>query len=57
MGVVTTLTARGLAGLAFHAGLLSTGSASQRFRRLDLRFYSPLCLALAVLAAPAARRP
>lgn len=38
-GVVATLTAR--------------GSESQRFRRLDRRIYSPLCLTLAALALPA----
>jgi hypothetical protein len=32
------------------------GSCSQRFRELDRRVYSPLCLALAPLSLPAATR-
>lgn len=33
--------------------VISRGSESQRFRRLDRRIYSPLCLTLAALALPA----
>jgi hypothetical protein len=42
------LAARGLAGLLGRTDALSPGSTSPRFRRLDRRFYSPLCLALAL---------
>ena len=45
--VVGVLSVRGIAGLAGRTDLLSPGSASPRFRSLDRRFYSPLCLALA----------
>ena len=47
------------AGFAGRTDLVSPGSASTRFRRLDRRVYSPLCLALAAgalqLAASASR--
>jgi hypothetical protein len=36
--------------------LISPGSSSPRFHGFDRRLYSPLCLTLAALAAPAARR-
>jgi hypothetical protein len=52
-GVVATLTARGLLGLAGRTHVISPGSESQRFRRLDRRICSPLCLTLAALALPA----
>ena len=52
-GVVAVLTTRGAVGLAGRTDLLSPGSVSERFRRMDRRAYSPLCLALAALAAPA----
>ncbi len=52
-GVVTVLAARGGVGLAGRTHLLSPGSVSERFRRLDRRVYSPLCLSLAALALPA----
>ena len=51
--VVAVLTARGLFGLAGRTDLISPGSESERFRRLDRRIYSPLCLTLATLALPA----
>lgn len=51
--VAAVLTVRGVAGLAGRTDLLSPGSASPRFRSLDRRFYSPLCLALAYGAATA----
>lgn len=41
------LAVRGVAGLLGRTDVLSPGSASPRFRRLDRRVYSPLCLALA----------
>jgi hypothetical protein len=54
-GVVLVLTGRGLLGLAGRTDAVSPGSSSPRFRRLDRQRYSPLCLALAALALPAAR--
>lgn len=45
VGVV--LGVRGIAGLVGRTDVLSPGSASPRFRSLDRRYYSPLCLALA----------
>jgi hypothetical protein len=54
LGVATVagvLTVRGVAGLSGRTDLLSPGSSSPRFRRLDRAFYSPLCLALAAGAA------
>ena len=54
-GVVAVLTTRGGLGLAGRTDLLSPGSVSERFRRLDRRVYSPLCLSLAALALPATR--
>jgi hypothetical protein len=44
-----------IAGLAGRTDLLSPGSDSERFRDLDRRFYSPLCLALAAAAVPRRR--
>jgi len=52
-GVVAVLATRGAVGLAGRTDLLSPGSVSEHFRRLDRRVYSPLCLTLALLAAPA----
>lgn len=52
-GVATVLAARGVAGMLGRTDLLATGSTSARFRRLDRRCYSPLCLALAVGTATA----
>ena len=49
------LAVRGLLGLAGRTDIVSPGSSSSRFRELDRRLYSPLCLALAALALPAAR--
>ena len=45
--VAGVLALRGLLGLAGATDIVSPGSASARFRRLDRRFYSPLCLGLA----------
>jgi hypothetical protein len=47
------LAVRGCAGLLGRTDALSPGSTSPRFRRLDRRLYSPLCLALALGAATA----
>ena len=55
-GVVATLATRGAFGLAGRTDLLSPGATSERFRARDRRLYSPLCLGLAGLAAPAAGR-
>ena len=52
-GVVAVLTTRGTLGLAGHTDIVSPGSVSERFRGLDRRLYSPLCLTLAALALPA----
>lgn len=54
-GVVLVLTGRGLLGFAGRTDAVSPGSSSPRFRELDRRIYSPLCLALAALALPSAR--
>jgi hypothetical protein len=56
MGVVSVLTARGLLGLAGRTDLVSPGSDSPRFRRLDRRVYAPLCLLLAAGVATAVPR-
>jgi hypothetical protein len=53
---IGVLAARGILGLAGMTHLISPRSSSPRFRRLDRRVYAPLCLTLAALAAPAARR-
>jgi Protein of unknown function (DUF3995) len=50
------LGVRGLVGVFGRTELLSPGSASARFRSLDRRFYSPLCLVLAAGAASAVPR-
>lgn len=50
---VGVFAVRGSVGLAGRTDLISPGSSSPRFRALDRRFYSPLCLALAGLALPA----
>jgi hypothetical protein len=47
VGVTAVLGGRGALGLAGATDLVSPGSVSERFRRLDRRLYSPLCLALA----------
>jgi len=62
LGVATVLGVRGTLGLAGRTDLVSPGSTSTRFRRLDRRLYSPLCLALSAGALEAAfadrgRRP
>lgn len=52
-GVVGALAARGVVGVFGVTELVSPGSNSPRFLRLDRRYYGPLCLSLAVLSAPA----
>jgi hypothetical protein len=46
--VAGVLTARGVVGITGRTEMLSPGSTSPRFRILDRRVYSPLCIALAV---------
>jgi hypothetical protein len=46
--VGAVLAVRGIAGLIGRTDALSPGSASPRFRSLDRRYYSPLCLVLAL---------
>ena len=46
-GVAAVLAARAALGFTGRTDLASPGSTSVRFRRLDRRVYSPLCLALA----------
>lgn len=51
------LRARGIGGLVMaSAGLATSGDATEEFRRMDQRFYSPLCLALSAGAGRAAAR-
>ncbi len=50
------LAGRAAAGGTAAAGLLGMPPPSERFRRLDNRWYRPLCLALALSAAQAARQ-
>ena len=54
-GAVGALSLRGILGMVGRTELVSPGSSSPRFRALDRSCYSPLCLTLAALAAPAAR--
>lgn len=58
LGVCTvsiTLSARAALGLSGRTELVSPGSVSPRFRRMDKRYFSPLCAALAVGAAVSLR--
>ena len=55
-GVAVVLASRAALGFSGRTDVVSPGSASPRFRRLDRRMYSPLCLALAV-GALRSRRP
>ena len=45
--VAGVFTVRAVAGLSGRTNALVAGSESPRFRRLDRRYYAPLCLALA----------
>ncbi len=51
--VTGVLLVRGIVGATGRTDLLAQGSVSPRFRRLDRRFFAPLCLALAAGAAAA----
>jgi hypothetical protein len=55
MVVAGVLGVRGAAGVSGRTATLVGWSVSPRFRRLDRRFYGPLCLALALGAATARR--
>ncbi|HLM17287.1 MAG TPA: DUF3995 domain-containing protein [Acidimicrobiia bacterium] len=54
-GVAVVLASRAALGFSGHTDAVSPGSASPRFRRLDRRLYSPLCLALAAGALSSRR--
>ena len=54
-GVAVVLATRGGLGFAGRTDVVSPGSASTRFRGLDRRVYSPLCLALAAGAITSRR--
>ncbi|NOX30181.1 MAG: DUF3995 domain-containing protein, partial [Actinobacteria bacterium] len=54
--VASILGIRGVFGLAGRTDLLSPGSDSPRFVKLDRQIYSPLCLSLSLATATAVRR-
>lgn len=51
--VASGLAARGIIGMLGRTDLVSVGSSSPKFRRLDRRVYAPLCLLLSVGTATA----
>jgi hypothetical protein len=53
--VAAVLGARAALGFTGRTSLVSPGSVSAKFRRMDKRFYSPLCAALALGAASSLR--
>ncbi len=53
IGVATVLAGRGALGLFGATEKVSPGSNSPRFRRMDRRFYTPLCFSLAAATATA----
>lgn len=55
LGVATVLGGRGILGLTGRTDTVVPWTPSDRFTRLDRRYYGPLCLALAVGAAIPAR--
>jgi hypothetical protein len=55
VGVTTVLGGRAAMGFAGRTDVVSPGSASARFRQLDRRVFSPLCLGLAAGSAAALR--
>jgi hypothetical protein len=55
-GVAGVLASRGALGLAGQTRVVSPVSESERFLRLDRRFYSPACLVLAALSTLALPR-
>ncbi len=54
-GLVAVLAVRGGLGLAGRTDILVPGSTGHRFRRLDRRWYSPLCLVVAAGATASLR--
>jgi Protein of unknown function (DUF3995) len=54
--VAAALGTRGALGFAGKTELVSPGSVSDKFREMDKRYYSPLCLVLAVGAVNSLRR-
>ena len=56
VGVAMALGGRAALGFSGRTDVVSPGSVSPRFRRMDRRFFSPLCLALAAGAASSLRR-
>jgi Protein of unknown function (DUF3995) len=56
-GIAGVFGGRGLLGLAGKTSVVSPGSDGVPFRRLDRRFYAPLCLGLAAGVLSADRRP
>jgi hypothetical protein len=55
-GVAVVFATRAALGFSGRTDAVSPGSSSARFRRLDRRVYSPLCLALAAGAFSSCRR-
>jgi hypothetical protein len=53
--VAVVLGARAALGFSGRTDIVSPGSASAQFRRMDRRVYAPLCLALAIGAAGSLR--
>jgi len=56
VGVALTLGGRAALGFSGRTDVVSPGSVSPRFRRMDRRVLSPLCLALAAGAVSSLRR-
>lgn len=55
-GVATVLAVRGALGMLGRTDVVSPGSSSPRFRRLDRRIYAPICLLISAATATADRR-
>jgi hypothetical protein len=53
--VAGVLATRGAFGMAGRTDLLAPGASSERFRSMDRRVYSPVCLTLAALSVPGQR--
>ncbi len=50
--VAGVLATRGAFGMAGRTDMLAPGARSERFRSMDRRVYSPVCLTLAALSLP-----
>jgi hypothetical protein len=50
--VTAVLATRGAFGMAGRTDLLASEASSERFRSMDRRVYSPVCLTLAALSLP-----